>query len=275
MSQPRTSPAMPPPTPAKAEALRAGAKDPVAIARAERTTLQASYALARKGDYEGAREQLLAVTKMPKGVETFHPDWGSNRDQAFYQAAVCLYAQGKKDEAAKEFRAFIRDNWQSPLLMKAFRRLAMINGGEATPADEALYQASFDRQQKQAQIMAASCGPRTVAYLGKTFSRELPPYDDLVKLCGTDERGSTLANLSRALTTLGMQNQGMEVNRTDFNRLKPPFVWLRDSHYVVVTARSASDVTVWNPLFNREQTLDSSSLKPDFRTHILKLEPRS
>ena len=62
--------------------------------------MRLAYATARDKDWEGARKIFKEAAAQYKGTDVVSASFGGIKDQALYQAAVCLSAEGKKAEAA-------------------------------------------------------------------------------------------------------------------------------------------------------------------------------
>ncbi|MEI7986677.1 MAG: hypothetical protein WCI55_13710, partial [Armatimonadota bacterium] len=75
-----------------------------AVTRARMTT---AYESAKKRDFTTARAEFIEASYKHKGTDAMDPGFGTLSDQAAYQAIVCLDADGKKEEAIKEFRKFM------------------------------------------------------------------------------------------------------------------------------------------------------------------------
>ena len=114
------------------------AQDEVGAAR-----MHLGYVVAKTEGYAKAREVFLAAAKSYKGSGAMDPEYGRPDDQAAYQAAVCLVAEGKKGQARKEFEQLIKERPKSPVIYQAFRRmqrrgLNRAEGGSLTPAQASL-----------------------------------------------------------------------------------------------------------------------------------------
>jgi TolA-binding protein len=109
--------------------------DPVIQDRVGAYKIRLAYKDAERGDFNQARSALLETAKTYKGTGVMSSDFGGVPDQAAYQAAVCLVAEGKKGEAEAEFLKFMKERPLSPLVTAAYRRICRLRGGIA-PACE-------------------------------------------------------------------------------------------------------------------------------------------
>ncbi len=111
---------LPPPTTAerRSEAVAAITKykakpDPKSQDMAGEAEMRLAYLDAGDNNFEASRKLFLDATKV-KGTGAMSADYGGVNDQAAYQAAVCLVAENKPEEAKKAFRTFLREHQLSP-----------------------------------------------------------------------------------------------------------------------------------------------------------------
>lgn len=242
-------------------------QDVVAAARIRR-----GYALAKAKDFAGARAALLEAEHAYRGTGKMSPKEGGAKDEAAYQAAVCLLALGKKDEAKRELLAFIDRYPDSPNTGGAYKRLAAMTTGKEREALDAKLDAIAAARGKREAIEMAKCGPRAVAAVAERMGLKAPDEATLVKICGTDATGTSLAGVKAGLARCGIQTRGLDVNRADFATLPMPAIWLREGHYFAVWAVSDASALCYDPLVGRDVTLSLPAVDdPQFRATVLAL----
>ncbi|MBL8060467.1 MAG: hypothetical protein JNK63_07105 [Chthonomonas sp.] len=215
-----------------------------------RKAMEAGYALGKSKNYSAARKVFQAVDQKYSGKGAKHQDYGSVPDQAKYQSIVCLVAEGKEEEAKKEFRAFIKERPTSHLAVQAFRRLTRLKAGENDPNDIALYESAIAKQEEATKLAIAACGPKVIQYYLASKLGKKTSLKDIAKSVGQDESGTTMLNLMKGLVAHGVAAEGKDLNAPDFRALKPPYIWLAEGHYVLAEEVSDAAVTVWDPLLN-------------------------
>ena len=208
-----------------------------------------------------ARKTFLTVTKQPKGTGIMDPDFGGIPDQADYQAAVCLVAEGKSAEAKAEFIGFMKMRPLSPLCKACRDRLVRLNGGKSTAEYDALLQTSVSAQEKVIKFELSMCGPKAIEAVLPLLGRPKQVYQSLAKLCGTTDSGTTVEGMRKGLKTLGIQSYGFELNAADFAKLQAPALLLRTGHYLVMTKRTNKKAELYDPTTKRTSSVDLP--KPD------------
>ncbi|MBX7131505.1 MAG: tetratricopeptide repeat protein [Fimbriimonadaceae bacterium] len=256
-------------------ARHAASTDPLVQDQVGVTRLRLGYAAARQGAWDRAREHFQTAEASYKGTDFKTPDFGGVEDQAAYQAAVCLAADGKKEEALKEFEAFLTKHRDSPLVKAAHRRLVMLDEKNRARYDT-LLQKVLDEQAAKARFERATCGPKALAYLLQNLGKGTITYEVLAKDCGTTDDGTSLAGMQAGLKRHGIAAFGYEVNRKDFANLPLPALWLQGEHYLVVERIDESAATVYDPLTakTRSEPLPKSG-DTRFLATVLSLSPLS
>lgn len=236
----------------------AKAQDAVATAR------MLAYMAGHKKDYSAARKLFLTAANDYKGSGAKNPDYGSIPDQAAYQAAVCLQADGKTEEAKKAYRDFLRERPLSPLIQACFRRLKKLNGGTALKSDEALAEAATAKQEAHMRFEMSVCGPKAIAYMLKkgylkADQGELD-YKAIAKLCGTTDKGTTVEQMRDGLKKLGIMSYGVQLNRKDFAVLSGPAILLQTDHYLAVLRVEDNHAVVYDSRYGGESNLPLPNL---------------
>ncbi len=231
--------------------------------------LRLGYLVAKK-DFSKAREVFLETKKEYKGTGAMNPEFGSIPDQALYQAAVCLAAEGKSEEAEKEFVKFIQDRPRSPLVQAAHKRLARLNGGESKPEWDELLQKAVTKQEDIARFEMSVCGPKSIAYLLPRLGKEARTYQEIAKLCGTTDSGTTMEGMRKGLSSLGIESYAYRLNRQDLPKAKFPLLLLKDKHYLAAISLEGDVLTVYDPTYGAEMPLPLPSLdNPDFVANVI------
>ncbi|MBS1720434.1 MAG: hypothetical protein JST35_08315 [Armatimonadetes bacterium] len=247
-------------------------KDPAKQDLVTRSRIELGYQKAAKKDFSAAREVFLTASSEHKGTAASSPDFGGLKDQAAYQAAVCLVGMGKKKEAMDEFRRFLKDFPKSPLATAAYRRLTRLNGGTSLPQDDALYQEVVTKREKNLKLELAMCGPKCIENLLPRLGKPAMSYEKIAKLCKTTQQGTTMSQMKGALDQLGLKSYGFELNRKDFSNCPTPAILLAGDHYVVLVKVTTDSMTIYDTLFNSERTVKlPPSDTPDFSATVLTL----
>ena len=221
---------------------------------------------AKKGAaYQAARKTFLAAANGPKGTGAMDPNYGTLSDQAAYQAAVCLVAENKPDQARAEFIAFLKNRPLSPLCKASYRRLIRLNGGKPTAQYDALVQSATNAQNKETKFELSVCGPKaieallggrapspvTLANLPESVITHPPDYREVAKLCGTTDAGTTIEGMRKGLKALGIMSYGFQLNAADFAKLQTPAILLRSGHYLLVTKITKGRFDLFDPTTKR------------------------
>ncbi len=94
---------------------------------------------------------------------------------------------------------------------------------------------------------ARLCGPKCLLAVCKEFEIDAN-VGELTTLCGTDKQGSTLAGLSNAAKSKGLEAIGMKISVDELAALKTPAIaHLWESHFVVVEADGQGKLNVLDP----------------------------
>lgn len=230
-------------------------KNPEDAARVASARIRLGYLSGKEGRWRDSRREFLAAAANAPDAESSGSDFGGIKDQAQYQAAVTLQAEGKQGEARAAFERFLRERSSSSLAQAAYRRLTALNGGTPKPEHERLYQVALKAQEEQARQEIANCGPKAVAYIAAKWGQRRLEFKELRDLAGTTTEGTSLKGIQTALSAVGLSAEGMLLNAEDFRRLEAPAVWLVGQHYLVVEHLDGESVTVYDPIIDRKRTL--------------------
>ena len=249
--------------------------------------MRLAYLNADKHDYEASRKLFLQAEKV-KGTGVMGADFGGINDQAAYQAAVCLVAEHKESEAKTAFRQFLKEYQMSPLVHAAHKRLERLNGMKSDPADDQLLQSAVTAQEKVVRFEESVCGPKTVEYLLNQHliqptqqhpntqipqdrsTVSLPDYKQLARLCGTDDKGTSIEGIRDGLKKLGIQSYGLELNRQDFNRLQMPAILLEGDHYFALLERHGQKLVLYDTLMHDKREIKLPPLDDaEFRLSVI------
>jgi len=237
--------------------------------------IRLGYLAAKRKDFSAARGQFQEAALQYRGTGKMAADFGGIPDQAAYQAAVTLVAQGRNAEAEKAFTSFIKERPLSPLVNAAERRLVRMNGGKSKPEWEALLQEALTKQEKHAAFETSVCGPKAIARLLKLLGKPERDYKEIARLCGTsDKDGTTMEGMRKGLKALGIESYGYRVNREDFARLPLPALVLWGQHYLVLESITQGSASAFDPSLNSVSTSKLPPLDdPNFTAIVLTLSP--
>lgn len=223
-------------------------KDAKVQDKVARTRMKLAYLQSHNKDYNAARATLLAAAKTYKGEGKMSPEFGGAKDQALYQAAATLNAEGRKVEYRKALTQFLKDQALSPLIYGAYKRLVALDG-HSSPDVEALMQAAQAKQQAKMEFETSVCGPKAAAYLLEQQHLGKFDYKTLAKECGTTKTGTSMDALRACLEKHGLKTFGFRLNRKDFSKLAAPAVLFAADHYVVITAIHDDHLEAYDPRF--------------------------
>ncbi len=242
-------------------------KDPTVQDKVTFARMKTAFKLAGQGDYKTAELKFREAAKAHKGSKATSSDFGSRTDQAQYQAIVCVLAEGKRDEAIKQFRAFMKERQLSPLVFACHKRLGRL--GVVTPADDEALTMAAARQEAHIKLETSMCGPKIIEHILPLMHRPAKEYHELAKLCGTTDNGTTIDGMRKGLKAAGLESDGLKVNRDDFRKLRTPFIMLAADHFLAVTSRGINHATVYDTLREGEHTFDISKLDNQFLANVI------
>lgn len=101
--------------------------------------IRLGHLVAETEGFAAARTYFAEAEREYAGTGSTGADFGGIPDQAAYQAAVCLQAEGKTEEAVEALSRFLRKHSESPLVHAAYRRLARLD-----PAREPAHRATLE-----------------------------------------------------------------------------------------------------------------------------------
>lgn len=231
-------------------------KDKKVQDRVTRARMTLAYQAAKTNDFATARASFQEAAIRHQGSQVQSADFGSMSDQAAYQAIVCLVGEGKRDEAAKEFRKFIADRPLSPLVHACHQRLVRL--GVRTDSDDRLLQTAVTKQEANIRFELSVCGPKAIERILPLLGKPNKSYKELAKLCGTTDQGTSIDGMRKGLKSLGLETFPLAVNKADFLQLKTPFLYLHQDHYVAVIAIAGTKATAFDSLRSGEIPLDLS-----------------
>lgn len=227
---------------------------------AAQARLLLAFSAARRKDLSLARDRFAEA----RHVASKLPDHGkqsaglgdpqpSIEEEAAYQHAVCTGALGEKDEAEREYIAFMKSYPESPLVHAAIKRVARFHDGNPTPEAEAAWKSAVEiakTRDRERERQLAMCGPECLAELLRRRSQGASPatVNELAADMGTSEQGTSVATLIEAARKRGIEAKGLHATLKGLEGLKLPVIALvAPGHFVLVENVSDSGVTVWNP----------------------------
>lgn len=236
--------------------------------------IQLAYKASENKDFKLARNILVTAAKSHKGSDVINPDYGSLSDQARYQAAVCLVAEGKTEQAQAEFRKIIKDHPKSPIVHAAFKRLVRLNNGTVDPQDQNLLERAIKVQEETIKFELSVCGPKSIAYLLPIIGKPKVDYHQIAKKCGTTNDGTTIEAMRKALADYGITSYAYRVSRQDLPKIQLPAIWLSGQHYVTLKSISGDSAVVYDSLIGGER---EAALPPvddlNFSANVIVFKP--
>lgn len=226
------------------------------------------YLEAKRHDFRGARATFQEASLKYRGTGRLSPAFGGYKDGSDYQAAVCLVAEHKTEEAKEEFRSFLRKEPLSPLAKAAYRRLVRLNGGKSLPADEQLLQKALDKQQARAAVDVVSCGPNCVDYVLPLLGKSSPGVEKLVKFCETGKEGASIAGLRAALKHFGLDSYGVLLNARDYLMVPTPAIMLQVGHFTVLKEMHDGYATIYDPFMPPDARITNIGLPKANDSHF-------
>lgn len=236
----------------------------------------AKMKLAYMASYENpddARRQFLDAEQTHRGTEAMDPAFGTQIDQAKYQAINCLLLEGKQDQAKSEYFEFLKNRPLSPLVHAVHKRiLSLSTDEESREKANRLLQQAIDAQAEYVQKELTICGPRCISRLLELEKQEPVDAEKIAVAAQTSEKGTTMTGMSRALKEFGFESRGKLVNQEDFRKGDLPFLWLNQDHYVLVHSRNGSTLNFYDPLIKNDRSIDTSKLDNQFSATILTIQ---
>ena len=216
-------------------------QDEVAVSR-----IRLGYLHAKEGDFESARSVFLEAAEDYAG-NGYNSEFGTLPEQATYQAAVCLVAEGRGSAAERAFVTFIEENPHSALTQAAFRRLVQLNDGEAKAEHQALVQRATTAREAYQRRQQALCGPKAVAEVLRRLSISGADLDEIAKRCETTDSGTTMAGMIKALESFDLKATGYRLAYRDLKSLSVPAIWLQGDHYLVIISVDGRKIEIFDP----------------------------
>lgn len=242
--------------------------------------MDSAYQIAKHEGYGAARKVFKQTVASYKGTQVRDESYGTIPDQAAYQAAVCLEADGKKAEAIAEYTAYLTQRPRSPLCHGVHRRLSKLDPKNQAKYDQMLQNCVTAREKFIREEMAM-CGPKVIAYLAEQLKFEAAEFKGvpiselqrkIASKIGTSEEGTTLSQLQTGFRLFGIGSSGQLLNSIDFHKEQTPFVLLGDSHYQLVIEKDAESAVVYDPMTSSQKRMQLPKISDaEFSANILRL----
>jgi len=217
-------------------------QDEVAVAR-----IRLGYLYAKENDFAGSR-RIFRQAAEEYGGNGYSSQFGTQPEQALYQAAVTYVAEGKSEEARAAFVSFIKQHQHSPLVHAAFNRLVRLDNGTARPEYERLLQTAVSSREAHLRRQLALCGPKALQFALEQLGQPGQSVDALAELCQTDDQGTTMTGMINALKARGLEGTGLKLAFHDLPTLPLPAIWLSDQHFLVITEVNGRNLEVYDPV---------------------------
>lgn len=231
--------------------------------------------------FQLARKEFLKAENNYEGTGAMGANYGGIPDQAAYQAAVCLVAEGRKAAARTEFRQLMVTFPLSPLCKASFDRLRRLSGGTKDGGtirrkDEELYQHCLNLKEKHIQFETSICGPKCAIKILSLMGIRSPNLKSVATECHRTSRGCSIEDLRRFLQSHGLTSFGLQLNSEDFRRMPLPAIECMNDHFVVILSRNIKSSIIYDPF---DDSVRASPLPPlhdpNFQTSVITFKPQS
>ncbi|MBV6457232.1 MAG: hypothetical protein HONBIEJF_00339 [Fimbriimonadaceae bacterium] len=237
---------------------------------AVRAQMIMGYAAGRQKDFSTARTEFLRAAELAPDDKASTNVSQQLEDQARYQAAVCLLADGRTEQGRSELRELLNDNPTSKLARPIRGRL-----GEAT--DSLANKPEWEppaNQNRMGKASATDCGPQSINRLLSVLGRDSLDEAVLRTACGTDASGTSVKGMQAGLKLAGLQSYAYRVNRDDFAALPLPAIWLSGEHFRVLESRNGRVLWAYDPATKETFSVDPAKLsRIAFSTVVVTTHP--
>lgn len=104
------------------------------------------------------------------------------------------------------------------------------------------------------------CGPRALAILARHMGLTAD-VAALTKAAGTTKHGTNLEGMVRAAKSIGLEAEGVQVDRTALMQLDTPAIaWVDGDHFLAVLSVSGDDSTIHDPNRAKEESIQTEEL---------------
>lgn len=226
------------------------------LAKAKR---EAAFSLAAEGNYSQAYEELTRLAQEYSGDNPFdYFTFTTRKEDLAYQQALALAAAGRKQEATLQLQQFMKAFPDSYLSIRAQERIDEWSPKSASVSDPAAAPTGTSANQTQTAASPASpaapkenpesciCGPSALKAALSELGRQTD-LNQLIKLAGTTDKGTTMNSLVLASRQEGVNAVGIRAPAAALSKLKLPAVLLLQDHYVTVTSAAGDNMTVYDP----------------------------
>lgn len=218
--------------------------------------IKLGYVVAKTDGPAAARDEFVKAAEKYQGTGKMGADFGGIPDQGAYQAAATFMVEDNEEAARQAFKEFIKDYPLSPLVHGAWKRLGQMRGGQTTPEEDALLHQAVSKREAHIKFEMSVCGPKCIEFLLPRLGLRPLTYKEIASDAGTNETGTTLAGMQRALDQYGVKASGYQLNRADLGKLKCPAIVLKQNHFLVALEALGDAITIYDTT-----TKETSSMK--------------
>jgi len=236
-------------------------------ASAMQAQMSLAFSISRRGDYKEAAAVFRDLKS--KADKTKISATNNLSLEAEYESAVCEEAGGQKMNAYADFKKIITNHPMSDYVYGAGKRMREISGGDLQPGDEELIEACIQKQEEAGRLAAVDCGPQVLAEILRRRGRTAPSIQELTAICGTDAKGTSVAGMRKALKGFGMTSYAATLNRESFSKLSTPTIWLIAGHYVLITALSNTNATIFDPSDSKTKQIPLPADDDSFQADVI------
>lgn len=202
---------------------------------------------------------LLQTAREYKGAGKMSADFGGVRDQATYQAAICLIAQGKAKEGRAELIRFMKAEPLSPLVSAAAKRVTRLDG-KLQPEIEALLEKDQHQQEAEIRFATSVCGPKCVEKVLPLLGKPGVDFRLIAAKCGHSNNGTTCADLRKGLLAYGVKSFAFDLSAEDFSRIAGPAILIEPGHYRLLEKIEAGKAHIYDP---KDESVKDEDLPTD------------
>ena len=122
------------------------------------------------------------------------------------------------------------------------------------------------------QRSPADCGPAALATIARHYNLDFQPQD-IAKLAGTTDAGTTLYGLAQAANQMGLEATGMELSLIELQSAPLPLVaHVNGNHFVVVQSFEQDRLTLLDSAVGRRE-IDASAFQQIWKGYVLLIQP--
>lgn len=104
------------------------------------------------------------------------------------------------------------------------------------------------------------CGPRALVIVAAKQGIKADPAA-LAKIAGTSKHGTNLEGMAKAAKTIGLEAEGVQVDRAALKQLDTPAIgWVDGDHFLAVLKVAEDQATIHDPNHAKEEVIETEEL---------------